>query len=176
TVKAILEAGGTNLQNGVRIDQFPTSRDMIDPYHVLRKGLLTPPRPASTSVHIAGLLCPQANIAVELIAAIPEDGFRKEGISADIPQPLAGYSPALRIGDFVFLAGQVPTDWKSGIAPEAQVDPRFWEGNRIDREARFTLKNMDLTLQAAGSSLKNVIKAQVYLTDINDLSRLDHVW
>jgi enamine deaminase RidA (YjgF/YER057c/UK114 family) len=176
TIGTILKEGGTDIQSGIRIDQFPVTRAMLDPYHVVRKMLIPAPRPASTSVEVAGLLCPQAHIQVELIAAIPEEGFRKEGISADIPQPLAGYSPAVRIGDYVFLAGQVPTDWKSGIAPEAQVDPKFWEGNKIDREARFTLKNMDLTLQAAGSSLKNVVKAQVYLTDLNDFPRLDHVW
>ena len=90
--------------------------------------------------------------------------------------PLAGYSPAIRAGDFVFLAGQVPTDWKSGIAPEARVDPNFWEGSRIERETRYILENMALTLEAAGSSMPNVVKAQVYLTDINDLPRLDRVW
>jgi reactive intermediate/imine deaminase len=177
TIARILEEAGTSLQNSVRIDQFPVTRAMLDPYHVARKAVIDPPRPASTSVDIWGLPCPEANIQVEVLAAIPEDGFRKEGVSTDkIPQPLAGYAPAIRIGDFVFLAGQIPTDFKTGIAPEASVHPNFWEGNEIDRQTRFTLNNMDLTLQAAGSSLKNVVKAQVYLTDITDLPRFDLVW
>jgi enamine deaminase RidA (YjgF/YER057c/UK114 family) len=175
-LQTILAAGGSGLQHGARIDQFPTSRAMLDPYHIARREVMDPPRPASTSVHIPALLAPAATSQVELLAIIPEDGFRKEGISADIPQPLAGYSPALRVGDWVFLAGQVATDWKSGVAPEAQVDPRFWEGNRIDRETAFTLQNMKLTLEAAGSSMANVVKANVYLTDINDLPRMDRVW
>ena len=165
----ILRAGGTDLQQGARIDQFPTTRAMLDPYHVARREMIDPPRPGSTSVQIANLLCPAATSQIELLAIVPEDGFRKEGISADIPQPLAGYSPALRVGDWVFLSGQVPTDWRNGIAPEAVVDPRFWEGNSIDREARFTLKNLKLTLEAAGSSLANVVKATVHLADINDI-------
>ena len=172
----ILRAGGTDLQQGARIDQFPTTRAMLDPYHVARCEMIDPPRPGSTSVQIAGLLCPEATSQIELLAIVPEDGFRKEGITADIPQPLAGYSPALRVGDWVFLSGQVPTDWRNGIAPEAVVDPRFWEGNSIDRETRFTLKNLKLTLEAAGSSLANVVKATVHLADINDLPRLDRVW
>jgi enamine deaminase RidA (YjgF/YER057c/UK114 family) len=177
TLQKILTEAGTDIQNGVRIDQFPVCREVMDPYHVVRKGVITPPRPASTSVDVLGLPCPQASLQAELLAAIPEDGFRKEGITTDqIPQPLAGYSPAIRIGDWVFLAGQVATDWRTGVAPEAKVDPNFWEGNRIDRETRLTLKNMELTLQAAGSSMKNVVKAQVYLTDINDLPRMDRVW
>jgi reactive intermediate/imine deaminase len=176
-IDLVLKEGGTDLQNSVRIDQFPVTRDIMDPYHVARKAMVNPPRPASTSVDIWGLPCPEANIQVEVVAAVPESGFQKEGIATDaIPQPLAGYAPAIRIGDFVFLAGQIPTDFKTGIAPEARVDPNFWEGNGIDRETRYTLRNLDLTLQAAGSSLRNVVKAQVYLTDIDDLPRLDQVW
>jgi enamine deaminase RidA (YjgF/YER057c/UK114 family) len=172
----ILKAGGTNLQQGARIDQFPTTRAMMDPYHVARREVMDPPRPGSTSVQIEKLLCPAATSQIELLAVIPEPGFTREGISADIPMPLAGYSPALKVGDWLFLSGQVPTDWRSGIAPEAVVDPNFWEGNAIDRETRFTLNNMKLTLEAAGSSLANVVKATVHLADINDLPRLDRVW
>ncbi len=176
-LQAVLAVAGTDIQNGVRIDQFPVSRAAVDPYHVARKTILQPPRPASTSVDILGLLAPDASIQVEMIAIVPTPEFQKQGINTDkIPQPLAGYSPAIRAGDFVFLAGQVPTDWKSGIAPEARVDPNFWEGSRIERETRYILKNMALTLEAAGSSMPNVVKAQVYLTDINDLPRLDRVW
>jgi enamine deaminase RidA (YjgF/YER057c/UK114 family) len=177
TIQAVLATAGTDIQKGVRIDQFPVSRNAVDPYHVARKNILEAPRPASTSVDILGLLSPDASIQVEMIAIVPAPGFEKEGIKADqIPQPLAGYSPAIRAGDFVFLAGQVPTDWKSGIAPEARVDPNFWEGSRIERETRYILKNMALTLEAAGSSMPNVVKAQVYLTNINDLPRLDRIW
>ncbi len=175
-LRSILRAGGSDLEHGARIDQFPTTRAMLDPYHVARREVMEPPRPASTSVHIPALLAPAADSQVELLAIIPEANFQKQGISADIPQPLAGYSPALRVGDWVFLAGQIATDWQSGVAPEAQVDPRFWEGNAIDRQTRFTLQNMKLTLEAAGSSMRNVVKANVYLTDIDDLPRMERIW
>src|SRR3546814_20715201 len=106
-------------------------------------------------------MVPQANIEVDLGAIRPGAGFEKKGVTTDrIPQPLGGYSPAIAVGDFVFVAGQVPTDWKSGVAPEAQVDPNFWEGSPIDRQARFVLDNLASTLEAAGSSLENVVKAR----------------
>ncbi len=177
TMGRVLQESGSDLQSLIRIDQFPTSRAMIDPYHVARKQVLKAPRPASTSVDIEGLLCPQAHIEIDGIAAIETDGFRKEGITTDkIPEPIGGYAPAIRIGDWVFLAGQIPTDFRTGIASEADVHPEFWEGNKVDRQTRFTLRNMQLTLEAAGSSLSNVVKAQVYLTDINDLPRMERVW
>ena len=176
-IDAVLTAGGTSISNGVRIDQFPVTRDMVDPYHVIRRNIVKPPRPASTSVHIDGLPSPDVHTQVEFVAIVPQAGFEKDGINADkLPQPLGGYSPIVRAGDFVFLAGQVPTDWKSGVAPEARVDANFWEGNKIDRETRFTLENLQITLEAAGSSMANVVKAQVYLTDINDLPRMERVW
>ena len=170
-------AAGTNLENAVRIDQFPTSRSMVDPYHEERKVMIRPPRPASTSVVVAGLMVPACNTAVELVCIIPEPGFEKEGITTDkIPQPIGGYAPAIRAGDFVFVAGQVPSDFMTGLALKAGVNPKFWEGNAIDRQTRYTLDNIRLTLEAAGSSLDNVVKAGVYLRDLNDIPRLDRVW
>ena len=170
-------AAGTSLANAVRVDQFPTSRAMVDPYHVERRMVIHPPRPASTSVVIPGLMVPECNTEVELVCIIPEPGFDKEGIDTDkIPQPLGGYAPAIRAGDFIFVAGQVPSDFVTGLAPEARVDPNFWEGNPIDKQARYTLENIKLTLEAAGSSLENVVKAGVYLRDFNDIPRLDRVW
>ena len=121
-------AGGSTLANAVRIDQFPTSRAMVDPYHEERKVMIKPPRPASTSVVIGGLMAPACNTAVELVCTIPERGFEKEGITSDkIPQPIGGYAPAIRAGDFVFVAGQVPSDFTTGLAPKASVHPEFWQ-------------------------------------------------
>ncbi len=170
-------AAGSSLANVVRIDQFPTSRGMVDPYHEERKVKIKPPRPASTSVVITGLMAPDCHTEVEIVGIIPEPGFEKEGISTDkIPQPLGGYAPAIRAGDFVFTAGQVPSDFVTGLAAEAKVNPQFWEGNAIDKQTRYTLRNLKVTLEAAGASLDSVVKAGIYLRDINDIPRFDRVW
>ena len=73
-LQVILQAGGTDLQQGARIDQFPTTRAMMDPYHVARREVMDPPRPGSTSVQIEKLLCPAATSQIELLAVIPEPG------------------------------------------------------------------------------------------------------
>lgn len=177
SIEAVVKAGGASLENAVRIDSFPVKREAIDAYHVVRREKIDPPRPASTSVGVKGLLATNASTQVELVAIIPEGDLQKTGVNSDkIPQPLAGYSPAVVAGDFIFLAGQVATDWKTGLAPEARVDPNFWEGNRIDRETRYTLKNMAITLEEAGSSMDDVVKAQIYLRDMNDLPRFTRAW
>src|SRR5262249_44758499 len=146
-IDTVVKAAGGDMQNGVRIDQWPAKREMMDPYHVVRREKLKVPRPGSTSVP-AGLLCADANIQVELITLIPREGLKREVFSSDkIPQPTFGYAQGFNVGDYVFTAAQVPTDWENGIAPEARVNPHFWEGNRIDRETRYTLDNMKLTLE-----------------------------
>ena len=176
-VETVLGAAGASFETAVRVDQFPTSREVINPYHLVRRRRVPPPRPASTSVGVQSLIWKDCSIEVEMVALIKESGIKKEGIETDkIPQPIGGYVPAIRAGDFVFLAGQLPSDFKTGIPPEADAHPAFWEGNRIDRQTRYVLNNIKLTLEAAGSSLENVVKAQVYLADLRDLPRMDRVW
>jgi reactive intermediate/imine deaminase len=149
----------------------------MDAHHQARRGLLAEPRPASTSVEIGALLSPKAHFSIEMLGICPRPGFEKTPVNSDaLPQPIGGYSPAIRAGDFVFVAGQVPTDWQSSVAPEAQVNPGFWAGNKIDREARYILGHVASVLEAAGSSLQNTVKVNIHLRDMNDIPRLDHVW
>src|SRR5207247_2148244 len=125
------------------------------------------------------LLAPDATVQVDMVVIDPGLAPAKEGIAVDtIPQPLAGagYSPAVRVGDYVFVAGQMATDFRTGIPAEAQVNGIFWEGSSIRRQTEFILKNLKLTLEAAGSSMAHVLKAQIWLADINDLPRMEDAW
>lgn len=179
TLEAAFKAAGTSLQHGVWLNQFVTARQHVDPYHEVRREFIQPPRPASTTVAQPALLAPDATVQVDMVAIDPALGPPKEGITSDtIPQPLsgAGYSPAVRVGDYVFVAGQMATDFRTGIPPEAQVNPIFWEGSPIRRQTDFMLKNLARTLEAAGSTMAHVVKAQVWLADINDLPRMEDSW
>jgi len=178
-IEAAFRAAGTSAAQGVWLNQFVTGRQYVDPYHEVRREFLKPPRPASTTVVQSALLAPDAAIQVDMVAIDPALAPPKEGITTDkIPQPLsgAGYSPAVRVGDHVFVAGQIASDFRTGIPPEAQVNPVFWEGSPIRRQTEFVLKNLALALEAAGSSLDRVVKAQVWLADMADLPRMEDVW
>ena len=179
TIETALKQAGTSIAEGVWLNQFVTARAHVDPYHEVRREFLKPPRPASTTVAQPELLAPDATVQVDMVAIDPALGPAKEGIAVPgIPQPLsgAGYSPAVRVGDYVFVAGQMATDFRTGIPPEAQVNPTFWEGSSIRRQTEFILKNLAVTLEAAGSSMEHVLKAQVWLADINDLPRMEDAW
>ncbi|MGH7388360.1 MAG: RidA family protein [Candidatus Rokuibacteriota bacterium] len=179
TIEAAFTMAGTSVAHGVWLNQFVTGKEHVDPYHEVRRDFIKPPRPASTTVGQPGLLAPDATIQVDMVAIDPGLAPVKEGITTDkIPQPLAGagYSPAVRVGDHVFVAGQMATDFRTGIPPEAQVSSIFWEGSSIRRQTDFVLKNLALALEAAGSSLDQVVKAQVWLADVNDLPRMEDSW
>ena len=132
--------------------------------------------PPRTTVGVPDLLVRDALIEIDLIAAKPS--VAREVIDVpDIPKPLANYAPALRVGNLVFAAGALATDFRTGVAPEARIDPAFPHyGSAIERETRYILDNLAKTFKAAGTSLDRVVKAQVFLTDLADFNGFDRVW
>ena len=81
--------------------------------------------------------------------AIPGGGTQGFEVPEGVPSPLAGYSPAVRRGDWIFCAGEIPVDWMgdymqgnnmgqpSGIAPEARVNPYYWYGSEIESQTDY---------------------------------------
>jgi 2-iminobutanoate/2-iminopropanoate deaminase len=82
------------------------------------------------------------------------------------PAAIGPYSPAVRLGDLVFTAGQV------GLDPAAR---KLVEGG-IQAETRQALTNIRHLLEAAGSSLENVVKTTVFLRDIADFADFNAVY
>ena len=98
-------------------------------------------------------------------------------VKSEIPQPLANYSEASQASNLIFAAGQLASDWKNGVPPEARKHQNFpFYGSDIKLQTDYVLKNMAKTFKAAGTSLDNVIKAQVFLMDLNDFAGFDEVW
>src|SRR5512132_4168096 len=94
-----------------------------------------------------------------------------------IPQPLANYTPAARVGNLVFAAGQLASDFKHGVALEARGDAAFPHyGSAIKRQTRYVLENLARTFKAAGTALDQVMKAQVFHTDLANFNGFDEVW
>jgi 2-iminobutanoate/2-iminopropanoate deaminase len=82
------------------------------------------------------------------------------------PKALGPYSAAVKAGSLVFTAGQL------GIDPESsELVP-----GGIEAETRQALKNIETILEAAGSSLKSVVKTTVFLKDMNDFSVMNVIY
>jgi|SRR5579875_349170 len=95
-----------------------------------------------------------------------------------IPHQLGHYSQAKKVGNLLFLAGQVATDYIHGVAPEARTNADMgpWYESDMARQTEYILKNFKVLLEEAGSSMDHVVKAQVFMTDLSDWKDYNEVW
>lgn len=82
------------------------------------------------------------------------------------PKAIGPYSQAIRVGEFIFTAGQVPIDPATGNLVEGD----------IETQTRRALQNLVAVLQAAGSSMSRVVKTTVFLADMNEFQRMNAVY
>jgi enamine deaminase RidA (YjgF/YER057c/UK114 family) len=179
-VKLIAAEGG-DLRHIVRVDQYYPSAQAVNPYQRARKAVLKDYVPPSTSVLMEELLVPGANMDVSMLAVLPGDGREpKAAFPESVPvPPHSGFIPSLMCGDYVFVAGQMPNNVAmTALEPPAYRAPNaVWNGTDIRLQAEFLITSrLKPALEAGGSSLANAVKAQVYLTDIEDLPEFLDVW
>ena len=90
-----------------------------------------------------------------------------KSVSSDgAPKAMGPYSQAIVAGDFIFCAGQVPIDPRTG---------EFVEGD-IQAQTGRVLDNLAAVLAAAGSDLAHVVKTSVFLADLNDFTAMNETY
>jgi 2-iminobutanoate/2-iminopropanoate deaminase len=91
----------------------------------------------------------------------------KETVSTDkAPKAIGPYAQAIKVGGFVYTAGQIPLDPKTGNLVEGDVVS----------QTRQVLENLQAVLKAAGSSLDRVVKATVFLQNMADFAAMNEVY
>jgi len=179
-IGANLEDAGSDFDHVVKAQVFLLDSENFDAFdEVWREFFSSPPPRTTVETGPKGLLVPGTLVEIDLIAVAKDGDVQPEALSSDrVPKPLANYTQATRFGDFLFLAGQVPSHFgEGGIAPEARVDPAFpYYASPIERQTRYTLDNLKALLEDIGSDFEHVVKAQVFLTDLNDFWEFDSVW
>jgi enamine deaminase RidA (YjgF/YER057c/UK114 family) len=179
--KQLIAAEGGDLRHVVRVDQYYPTHLAVNPYQRARKAILGDYVPPSTSVLMDELAVLGANMDVSLLAVLPGEGREPHPARADnVPVPQhSGFIPSLVCGDYVFVAGQMPNnEAMTGLAPAAYRAPNaIWNGTDIRLQTEFLITSrLKPALEAGGSSLENAVKAQVYLTNIQDLPEFLDVW
>ena len=82
------------------------------------------------------------------------------------PKAIGPYEQAIRVGGFLFTAGQIPLDPKTG---------NLVEGG-IAAQTRRVLENLKAVLEASGSSMDRVVKATVYLKNMGDFGAMNEIY
>jgi 2-iminobutanoate/2-iminopropanoate deaminase len=82
------------------------------------------------------------------------------------PAAIGPYAQGNAFGNLVFVSGQLPIDPATGE----------FAGAAIEAQTEQSLKNVAAILEAAGSSMKNVLKTTVFLNDINDFAAMNAVY
>jgi enamine deaminase RidA (YjgF/YER057c/UK114 family) len=82
-----------------------------------------------------------------------------------------------RAGNLVFASGRLASDDRTGVAPEARIDPAFpYYGSAVKRQTRYILQRLKSELETVGSSLAHVVKAHVFHRDLRNFDAFDEVW
>ncbi|MCC8357501.1 MAG: Rid family detoxifying hydrolase [Oscillospiraceae bacterium] len=77
---------------------------------------------------------------------------------------LGPYSAGVKVGELVFVSGQIPTD-AAGNLPEG-----------IEAQAEQSILNVKAVLEAGGSDLQHVVKTTVFLRDMEDFAKVNEVY
>ena len=85
--------------------------------------------------------------------------------SPSSPPPAGPYSPALEVGEWIFLSGQ------GGFDPASDG-----LGETIEEQTEQTLRNISTLLEAAGCTLADVVSALVHLSDLSHFARFNAVY
>ena len=89
----------------------------------------------------------------------------QEITSANAPKAIGPYTPAVKLGDFVYMSGQIPVDPANGEVPEG-----------IAAQAEQSCKNVGAILEAVGSGYDKVFKTTCFLADMGDFAAFNEVY
>jgi|SRR5690606_32068401 len=86
--------------------------------------------------------------------------------SALAPAPIGPYNHAVKVGDFLYVSGQIPFDQ----ANNALIT------SGIQDETEMVLKNVGYILKEANLGFEHVVKATIFITDMNQFSLINEVY
>jgi 2-iminobutanoate/2-iminopropanoate deaminase len=91
----------------------------------------------------------------------------KQAVSSpDAPKAIGPYSQAVRVGQLLFVSGQVPLDPATGEIVSGD----------IAAQTRRVFENLAAVLKAGGRSLNDVVRTTVFLADMNDFAEVNKVY
>ena len=81
------------------------------------------------------------------------------------PQAIGPYSQAMKVGDFIFTSGQI------ALTPSGEMVQ-----DDIELQTEQVMKNLQAVLEASGSSLQNVVKTTIFLSDMDNFATVNAIY
>jgi enamine deaminase RidA (YjgF/YER057c/UK114 family) len=175
----ILKSFGTDFAHSVRLDQYFTEANAVRAYHLARFAAFGKYIPPSTSMIVESCFGAKSTMTTSLVAVLADAQWEVQGV---YPKDAAffaysGYVPAVVTNDFVFAAGAGP-DVKDVRGTDSPAGPHYlWSTELpIRRQAESALMKIESTLNAAGTSLANCVKAQAHVAGAENFPDFLDVW
>ena len=99
-------------------------------------------------------------------AAVYSRGMKKIISTSEAPAAVGPYSQAVRVGDTIYCAGQIPLDPKSG---------EIVSGG-IEAQTRRVLDNITAVLRAERLTFANIVKTTIFLMDLADFQKVNEIY
>jgi 2-iminobutanoate/2-iminopropanoate deaminase len=87
-------------------------------------------------------------------------------VTPDAPLPIGPYSQAVMIGNTLYCSGQIPLDAATGNLIN----------DSIEAETKKAMENVGQLLKAAGMDYSHIVKTSIFITDMNQFSRINGVY
>ena len=85
--------------------------------------------------------------------------------TVNAPAAIGPYSQAIEANGMIFASGQIPVDPATGTIPDG-----------VEAQAHQVFRNITALLEAAGSSMENVVRTLVFLKDMNDFAAVNEIY
>jgi 2-iminobutanoate/2-iminopropanoate deaminase len=118
-------------------------------------------RDALVALGLSGLAASKARAVQQR-----SDDMKEEIRTDKAPKAIGPYSQGIVANGFIFVSGQIPIDPATG---------ELLTGS-IEDQARRVLQSVSAVLEVAGSSMDKVVKATVFLQDMNDFAKMNAVY
>jgi 2-iminobutanoate/2-iminopropanoate deaminase len=98
--------------------------------------------------------------------SMPAQADERVIVTPDAPEAIGPYSQAIRVGNTLYLAGQIA------------IDPQTNEvvHGTIEEETRLVLDNLKAVVEAAGFTMADVVATSVFLADLNEFPQMNAVY
>ena len=108
-----------------------------------------------------------ASASAALAQTATKSGSKQVISTPNAPAAIGPYSQAIRVGNMVFLAGQIPIDPKN---------QQLMKDASIEDQTRLVLENLKAVLEADGLSMDHVVSTSVFMKDLNEFPKMNEVY